>query len=313
MAEKTWTGAVNGNFQTAGNWSDSVAPANSDTLHFTGASNVSVNAGLSNTLTGVTLVVDKSYAGSIGTISGATYDYLTLDGGTINIGQGGGGPGFQPGSPQLMFGNTGATAMTFNVNDSGSSSNNGVHPPILINGGTAITLNQSGGSVGVAVNPGTTATLASVKLTKNADAQIPTQLFLGRGVTLTLLQARDALILSRAVAAATTVRIDANATYRFIGAFAHTTVEVFEGGTVQYEGTGTISTLRIAGTFDRTKGNQSLTITDVHMEAGGALLMDNGVAGSVTLTNGIVLDSCGLQDVTISHVGAAAGTTIQIS
>lgn len=76
MATRYWSPTADGNFQTAANWLDAAgapsgaAPANSDTLIFNQGS-IDVNAGLTNSLTGLIIVVLSQYTGSIGTLGAA--------------------------------------------------------------------------------------------------------------------------------------------------------------------------------------------------------------------------------------------------
>lgn len=70
MSTKVWSGATDGNFQTATNWVGGVAPVAADDLIFNSGS-VSVTAGLTgNAYALASLTVTENYTGSIG--SGAT-------------------------------------------------------------------------------------------------------------------------------------------------------------------------------------------------------------------------------------------------
>jgi hypothetical protein len=77
MATKSWTGGANdSNFMTAANWSDGIAPANSDTL-IVGATNQTIN-GQATGLTGITLKVFPGFGGTIGVDTPLTFGSLTL-------------------------------------------------------------------------------------------------------------------------------------------------------------------------------------------------------------------------------------------
>lgn len=300
MPDNIWISTSSGDFTSASNWSTGVAPANGDTLYFNSSGTASVTSNLGSTLTTITCIIDQSYPGSIGTISGSTFTYLTFDGGTIFIGQRAGGPGSQSGSPQIMIGNTGATAMTLNVFDSGSSSLNGVYPPILFKG-LALTLNQSGGNAGIAAHAGATATLAAGRISRNTNAGVPTQLFLGRGATVTALQGSGGKIHSRSANTTASLDISDGAEYLFQGTGAHSTMLIRGGATCIHEGTGTITSLDVAdATFDRSRDARALTITNVGVTRGARLLLDNGVTSSTTLTNGILYTGCALQDTVVT-------------
>src|SRR5690348_16868389 len=66
MATKIWTGTASSVFTTAGNWAGGVAPANSDTLYIAGSVSIT---GAATGLTGINLIVDPSYSGTIGSAS----------------------------------------------------------------------------------------------------------------------------------------------------------------------------------------------------------------------------------------------------
>jgi hypothetical protein len=76
LATKAWTGGANdSNFMTAGNWSDGIAPANSDTLNV-GATNQTIN-GQATGLTGITLKVFPGFGGTIGVDTPLTFGSIT--------------------------------------------------------------------------------------------------------------------------------------------------------------------------------------------------------------------------------------------
>jgi hypothetical protein len=296
MATKYWISTSSTSFNTAANWSDNVAPANGDTLIFNYLGTASVLTNLSTVLTTVTIIKEKSYVGSIGSISGATWTYLVLDGGTLYYEQTT-GQGSASGSPLCMI-NFGGTAAVANVYDSASQSSTIYFPPLLLKG-TSLTVHQSGGSLGVAPEPGSTSTLTAMRIIKGQGA-IPPKLYLGQGVTTTALTAETGTITSRSDQTQTAATIDGDAVYDWLGTGAHTTLTVGEGGKVRHRGTGTITTLNVVGEFDRTAETRALTVTNTNIYEGAKILLDNGVSASVTRTNAPVFVQCAIQDVTIS-------------
>lgn len=75
MAEAIWTGAVSGNFSTAGNWKSGAAPGAADNIHFVD-SDKPVTEGLNQDGTAYGIVYfDASYSGIVGT----TGAYLQLN------------------------------------------------------------------------------------------------------------------------------------------------------------------------------------------------------------------------------------------
>jgi hypothetical protein len=305
LAVKWWLGTTSGNFGTAANWSDAAAPVNSDTLIFDYRGNAGndVNAGLATVLTGLTIYVDKSFTNDIGVLNATTATYLVIDGGTVHIGAQS-GQGSSSGSSLVMI-NTGTTAATFNVYDSASTSSSTYYPPILIKG-TVLTVNQFGGSVGIAalqaVAAGTaeTATLVAGKVTKGAGSIDPS-LFLGAGVTTTALYQSAGTVYSRSNQTQTLVE-KTGGTYRYDGTGAHTTLTNY-GGVVYAEGTGTITNLKNGGEMNFSRDPRAKTITNTEIYEGAIMDLRTGAPTgtpySVTFTNGIDLIRCGLADVTI--------------
>jgi hypothetical protein len=68
MARRIWTGATNGNFGTAGNWSPATAPVSNDEAMFDASSTVNVDAGLDQSAVDLdALIVAKGCKINIGT------------------------------------------------------------------------------------------------------------------------------------------------------------------------------------------------------------------------------------------------------
>jgi hypothetical protein len=295
MATTYWISTSSTSFSTNANWSSGTAPANGDTFVFNGLGTASVLTDLGTVLTGTTMIVEKSYAGSIGVLSGATATYLVLDGGTAHFEQGS-GQGSGPGSPLLMV-NYGSTAAVVNIYDSASTSSTTYYPPILIKG-SSLTVNHSGGTAGVAQLPGETATLTALKMLKGVNPSVTPSMYLGTGVTTTLLTAALGTVLNRSNQTQTTVTLSGTAQYNYDGTGAHTTLNVNKGSSAIYSGTGTITTLNLyGGTFDREKDPRALTITNTNLYNGCAILLNNGVASSTTRTNPVAFVGCGIQDI----------------
>ncbi len=299
-----WIAQTAGSWATGSNWSAGSTPSNGDTCVFNGQGLGDVNAGLSTSLTTTTLIVEKTYTGKIGTWSVATQTYLVLDGGTAYISQQT-GQGSPSGSPQIMI-NYGSTAAVVNVYDSSTTSSTTYFAPIVVKG-TSLTLNQYGGSVAVAPLQGETATLTAAKIaavTGTGAPSVAPSLYLGAGVTTTLLTANAGTIYNRSGQTQTTVTLGDTAnggpTYIYDGTGAHTTVSVAAGANCIYSGTGTITTLNNSGTFDRTRDTRALTITNTNLYLGCSILLDNGVASSTTRTNPVAFVQCGAGDITVS-------------
>ena len=299
MAVKFWVSTSSTSFSTAANWSDNAAPANGDTLIFSHLGTASVETDLGSTLTTITLIKEKSYTGRIGVLTSAAQTYLTFDGGVVHLEQ----PpvqGSPTGSPLVMIANTSTTAMTVNVYDSSSTSYSQNYPPILLKG-TDITVNVTGGKVGVAALPGETST-GTFKTTRGAGSEAPF-LFLGSGSTVTALSANAGTVVSRSGNTCASAAISGGATYQYDGTGAHTAITVGGGSTVIYNGTGTITDIDCSGTFDGSRDTRAKTVTDSIFRSGSRLNIDNGVAGSFTFTNATEFPD-GLDDVTFTTPSA---------
>ncbi len=297
MATKYWISTSSTSFTTAANWSDAAAPANGDTLFFNYLGTANVLTNLASTgLTGLTINKEKSYVGSIGSISGATATYLDIVGGTLNYEQNT-GFGSASGSPLCMI-NFGATAGTVNSFDSSSTSSTGYYPPLLIKGAAGVTLNHFGGAVGVAALVGETTTLTAGKVDQG-DGSVTPSLYLGPGVTVTALTANIGTVLSRSNNTTVSAVLSGTATYNYQGTGAHTTLSSDGAAIAYYTSGGTITTLNASGTFDRSRYTGALTITNTNLYTGYKLKLNNGVAGSTIFTNRPTAVRCSNQDGTI--------------
>jgi hypothetical protein len=293
MATKWWISTSSTSFNTAGNWSDGVAPASSDTLiyNYLGTANCETNLGTS--LTGVTVIVEKSYSGQIGSITAAgVATYLALDGFTAYIGQRT-GAGSPTGSQLVLLSNTGSNATVINIFDTPPTSSTNFYPPFLTKG-AALTINHSGGIIGVAVIPGETAGL-TLNVAKGSGQQSPVA-YLGAGVTAAAITINNGQVDSRSDnTTASVILSDGNSIYNFQGTGAHTAASV-DSGTFNHAGIGTITTLNLTGTFNRDKDTRALTVTTLNFYRGAMLNVDNGKSGSTTITNKNLV-RCGMQDV----------------
>jgi hypothetical protein len=275
MAEKYWISTSSTSFSTAANWSDNAAPADGDTLWFNSLGTANVETDLDASALDTLVINIEKGAPSIGTSATA----LTIDGGTVNLIRDDNNSAAWP--TLVRIANSSTNALTVNVGDSASQSSDGVYPPVQLNG-AAITLNATGGYVGVGVRPGQTATLASLRTVQGSSA--PT-IDLGAAVTITDAVLTAGTVYSISASTATAVRVN-GADYRIDGNAAHTTLNV-DKGTVTWNGTGTITTLNLRGTFDASQNPRARTITTVNTYRGAVLKLDNGVAGGITVTNAI--------------------------
>lgn len=186
--------------------------------------------------------------------------------------------------------NTGQSEI--NVYGSGTRAEADV-PAILIKGTHAANvLNLNKGDVGLAFFGGEAATAATIRVGYRDAVASDCDLVVGAGATTTTLVqiGGDVEILSNlttATIAAGTLTIGDDATV--------TTLNV-DGGTVYYESDGICGTANVAGTLDFRRDIRARTVTNANLYEGGAI---QDPAATVTWTNGIDLQHCGLGDVTL--------------
>jgi hypothetical protein len=147
-------------------------------------------------------------------------------------------------------------------------------------------VNVYGGDLGVATFSGETAVIATLRQTGG-------KVLTASGTTLTTIDKNGGTLTT--YSAATTITQRGGDASLWSG--AHTTIHVLEG-TVNYNSTGTITTLNVydGGTINFDAVNQARTVTTTTCVS-GATIIDH--AKLVTWTNGIALTKCGNEAVTL--------------
>lgn len=247
-------------FSDANNWSGITLPINGDTIVFE-AGSVDCLYGLAqSSLAPAILDIRASYTGKIGlapkTDTGYyeyRNQYLAIGPGTIYVGQGDGS-----GSGRLKI-DTGATQTAVTVYATGAASDSG-YAPLLWKGthaSNALTVYK--GDVGIAVIRGEVATLSTLYVGYTSSQASDSEVTCGDGTTLgTVIQEGGMLVVGgKSTTAITSLTVYAGeATIRGTDGV---TALVVRGGTVYYDGTGTLGgnpvvsgdgTLDFSGTFD---------------------------------------------------------------
>jgi hypothetical protein len=242
---QTATTAATGpnDFANGANWSTGSAPAGGDDVYFD-AGSVPCLYGLSQaSITLNSLSVYAAYTGTIGLPLYATAGYrqyrtleLTISATTVNIGQQV-TPGVGAGSGRIKL-NVGSNACTLNVFGTGQAADAGI--PALLWRGTSSSnnVNINKGSVGLAFNPGDTATVATLNIGYVTNQQSDVQLVCGSGCTLTTVVKQGGTAVLNA--GSTTVSNYAGTLTAQAGAV--TTLNCY-GGTTVANTTGTITTI----------------------------------------------------------------------
>jgi hypothetical protein len=289
MANCIWTGTTSGDWAVTTNWLGGAVPVAADDVYLTN-SGVDITLSLNqSTITLNSLTVDTSFTGKIA----AANTYLQINATTLNIGrQFGDQTG--SGSQRLHFNGTYGTV---NIIDAGTSSADSGFPATCLLG-TITTLNVRAGRVGVAaLTPSETATVTTLNVSQADNATSSPVVSFG-GVTSTTLNLEAGTLLSKATATVTTANI-LGGTYRVDGTAAHTTIKA-ELGKLVYNGTGTITTLnQYNATVDFSNDPRSKTVTTWNAYANAKINLQTGVTGSVTVTNGIKVNGCDLDAITL--------------
>ncbi len=294
MAVKLWNGTASTDWSVAGNWTPSGVPTTNDTVYLQNSS-ISATSGLSQgTVTLTALYISQSFTGVIGVGTNA----LQIGATTIRIGDPSNSQIQPNGSGRILL-DTGTNAATFIVvNTSNAPADSGQAPVRWKGSAAGNKIIAYGGRVEVANNvPGETATVAEVDLqSPNISGATAPVVTLGSGCTLTAInQSAGVLYLN---AAATTVTQSAGE-LTTQGSGAITTLTV--GGTAYLNSTGTITTLNVIDhrTADFSGDSQAKTVTTPKAYKGCTINLDNGVKGSITLSNPIALQNCRLSDITL--------------
>lgn len=280
-------------WSVAANWSGGAVPVNSDNVRIEN-SNVDILYGLAqSSVTLATLYVGASFTGKIGLPrwTGTYFEYrnqfLAIGATTVTIGRGSGA-----GSGRIKL-DAGSVQTAVSVYGSGSRLETDV-PALLWKGTHASNaVEVLKGDVGVALFSGETSTIASLLVAHEGNPTGDATLWAGSGLTLTTLNMGGGNVALEA-GLTTITKTSGTLTLR---AGNVTTVNHY-GGFLAYTGTGTITTYN--GTegseinFTQDLSGRTITTTNLFK---GARFVDS--FATVTLTNGIVVTRCRLEDVFI--------------
>lgn len=295
-------------FDVAGNWSASGVPVDNDALYFFDTSNPLLY-NISQSGVGPTSIdVLQSFTGTIGLPRNNTNGYfeyratyLILGDAaiatTVNIGQGDGS-----GSGRIKL-NMGAGQTTLNVFNTGNPIDSGVESILFLGTHASNVANIKKGSVGIAVFPGETATIATLRVGYIDSISGDAKVRCGSGVTLTTLDQTGGTV--ELNAGLTTATISGGSLHIKSGNV--TTWHALEG-TSYYSGTGTISTLNVqpGAVFDLSKGQGTATISTINLYPGSTFRSsDNRLSSPTFRLNGCSIKEVVLEvsdDFTITHV-----------
>lgn len=278
------------------NWTLAAVPVNSDDVWLTN-NNVSILHGLGQSA--VTLNAfyqDSTYTGTIGLpdYNGSYYEYrktaLEIKSATTNLGRGDSPAG---GSSRIKI-NFSSSVSAVTVDSTGSSGEQGV-PAVLLTGlNSTSSLQVMSGTVGVAFAPGSVATIPTVRVGFHQSPATDATVIFGVGATLTTINMVGGIVSARSNV--TTLNIE-DGSFTLYGSATLTTLNG-DGGTIFYETVGTLTTANLGTgcTLDFRRDPRGRTVTNCTMQAKSSLYDS---FKTVTFTNPLLLDRCGLSEVNL--------------
>ena len=275
MAITVWTGAADGDWGVAGNWSNGV-PVNGDTVYLRDNA-VDIDAGLNQAaVTIAQLVKDKSYTGRVGTDAA----YLQIGATLVDIGAHY-GQGDPVGSDRFKLDLTSADT-TVTVHDTCASSAEENLPPVRLLVANVVAgsiVRVLKGTVGIGIEDPSEASelnlVVGYKSSQSSDAVV----VCGEGVTVSDLYAYGGKTTVRGTL--TTVELyDGEVT---AAGAANITTATINDGTFYPDEPAVITTLHCyGGTTDLTRSAKPRTVTSSDYKPGSTIKFDPDV---VTFTN----------------------------
>ena len=283
-------------WSTAANWSSGSVPVSTDDV-FIQNSAVSIKYGLDQSaVTLASLTIDASFTGYVGLLrtnidnSAGSYieyrdTYLKVSATTITIGRGTG-----TGSGLLRL-NTGTAQTTGQVLLTGTSVETDLPALCWIGTHASGAWTISKGTMGIAVQAGEVATVATLRVGYISNVSSDATVRCGSGTTLTTITKNGG---SLTIASNSTTVTQDDGTLTVLGGTV-TTLNV-NGGTVYYQGTGTLTTasVRSGGVLDFGTDIRARTVTNCYSYYGSSVKDPNK---TVTWTNGIEVRGCALSNV----------------
>ena len=285
MANRTWQGGTagsEGDWATAGNWKEGAVPVAADDVIIANTSQ-SITDGLDQSAVALTsITIDQSFTGVIGSSSS---DFLQIAASTATIGQKRASRGTFTGSKRLNLDFGSSTACQISIYNTASSSRDVNRDPLRIKAVNASTdIKVYGGTLAISDDSDNSSTIGDIEINNSGSVTI------GESVTLSnVTQNGGTLNLYSSVA--TLANIKGGSFNHYDGTTASTiaTLTISDGGIVNHNATGTITTCNLnGGTLDVTGTQGSKTITTLTADKDATFITDTA---TVTLTNDIALAS----------------------
>lgn len=275
------------------NWTTNAIPANTDDIYFENYTGDVLYGLDQNAVTLTSLHFAASFTGRVGLNNynaNSYYEYrdtyLKISATTVNVGQGEG-----VGSRRLKL-NVGSAQTTVNVYRTDTPEADGLEAFLWIGTHASNVVNVQRGSVGIAVEAGQVATVATLRVGHQGNVEGDARVRCGSGVTLTTLNQEGGVVELNA-GLTTVTKVAGTLTVRS----GNVTTLADHGGTTYYTGTGTIATLTIGAgaTVDFSRDMRGRTVTNCTIYPGGRLI---DTFKTVTFTNAIQVKGS-LADVTL--------------
>tara|TARA_R110002020_G_scaffold290954_7_gene506376 strand:+ start:192 stop:1007 length:816 start_codon:yes stop_codon:yes gene_type:complete len=251
MATKIWTGATDGDYDTAANWSPTGVPTTTDDVYFTKDYSVDLTAGLDQSGTTIGSITIDGFTGKIGSLALGYLQVEVTDDAVINTGG-------------ISFLDFGGSSVDLDIRDSTSG---GTTRGLYILGSSLGVVSIQNGDVGIANQAGELSTVATLRLYGGA-------VNVGAGATLTTLDVYGG---TASINTSVTTVNNYSGTVVTEKATAVTTLNQF-GGTVNHNATGTIATAIVqGGSLDFTGSGIARTLTTLTLKVGGTIVYDPSV------------------------------------
>lgn len=284
MADRVWIGTTSGDPNVTTNWSPNTVPVNGDRqiFDYRATRDLDTNLAALSAVNG-SIVVDHSFTNNIG--DGTSYYQTAVT--AVDIGQLSSAT-TTGGSSRIML-DSGAAAVTYTIRRTAASPLNAEANlmPLRVKGSN-LTMNISGSSkVGIAQTTGETATVSNLRLTANDDG-VP-EVELGRGVTLNAATVNAGNVHDISdIAKGGAITLDGG-TWDYEGTGTFGAVSVYAESSFNWSGTGNITGVLLVegGGFDASREARARTIATARFYRGSSVNLDNGAPGSITFTNPI--------------------------
>lgn len=292
MADKVWSSTSSTDASASGNYAGGT-PSTGDKLILNSIGTANLETGLASytNVLGLTLDILDAFTAKVGLEASGTNNATYLAPGTsgtsnVFVGRNTGGSSGNGSSLILWNGSSG----TSNIYVYKTGAKSGTYPSCCIKG-TVVNLIAFGGETGFAIRPTETGTLTKLRLLSDENYSPPV-VRCGAGATFpTTVTVERGTLYSNSTHSITTlnisgpqaaVRTETDSTGAFTG------VVMVEGAKFVHRGTGAITTatVRTNCTLDLTQDAQAKTLDLVYADPDSEILLDNGVAGSITHSAG---------------------------